>query len=381
MPTEAITRQYNWLRTGDEAFPAMLQAIDAARRTVRLETYIMNPGTLAARFQDALTRAATRGVAVQVLLDGFGSIALPDGYLDAARAAGAQVRRFNPLLVRRLGIRNHRKSLICDEQVAFVGGFNIADEYVGDGVSAGWCDLGLRVEGAVAGELAAVFDDMFARADLRHKPFVRFRRSGEKRAVTTPGQDEQLLLSGPGRGRNPIKTALRKDLAHARDVRIMVAYFLPTWRIRRDLRQVVTRGGNVQLLLGSKSDVRVSRLAAQSLYRRILRTGIEIYEYQPQILHAKLILIDDIVYVGSANLDQRSLNINYELLVRLQHPETAAQARELFDASRGHSIQITRESWRKARSWWSRLQQHWAYFLLVRVDPFLAHRQWRRVSA
>jgi cardiolipin synthase len=105
--------------------------------------------------------------------------------------------------------------------------------------------------------------------------------------------------------------------------------------------------------------------------------AVEIYEYQPQVLHAKLIVIDNVVYVGSANLDHRSLNINYELMVRFDNPAMAGEAREVFAASLQHSQQITRESWRKGRSLWRRLKQHWAYFLLVRVDPLIARWQWR----
>jgi cardiolipin synthase len=381
MRTAATTGDYEWLCSGDEAFAAMLHAIATAQRSVRLETYTMNPGDLAGRFRHALAAAAARGVAVDVLLDGFGSFALPDAYLGEASRAGARIRIFNPLSLPRLGIRNHRKSLVCDERLAFIGGFNISDEYQGDGVRHGWLDIGLRIHGPLATELAAAFDDMFARADLRIRPLVRFRRTGAKRVVATPNQEQQLLLSGPGRGRNPIKSALHHDLANARDVRIMVAYLLPTWRIRRDLARVVARGGRVQLLLGGKSDVLLARLAAQSLYRRMLRAGIEIYEYQPQILHAKMIVIDEAVYVGSANLDQRSLNLNYEFLVRFAQPEIAGQARGVFEANRRHALQITRDGWRASRTWWSRLKQHWAYFFLVRVDPFIARRQWRRIPA
>jgi cardiolipin synthase len=140
---------------------------------------------------------------------------------------------------------------------------------------------------------------------------------------------------------------------------------------------VVRGGGRVQLILAGKSDVALSQLAGQSLYRRLLRAGLEIYEYEPQILHAKLIIIDGIVYVGSANLDQRSLNINYELMIRFEHPEVAAQAREVFQNNLKHCRQLTREQWRRSRSLWRRLKQHWAYFLLARVDPYIARRQWR----
>jgi cardiolipin synthase len=296
-------------------------------------------------------------------------------FWEPLRQAGGEVRVFNPFSVNRVSIRDHRKMLVCDDQTAFIGGFNIAPEYEGDGVKCGWCDVGLKIEGPLAAELATSFEDMFARADFRHKRFIRLRKSEVKKSVTWP--KEQILFSGPGRGRSPIKAALRKDLARAKDVKIVVAYFLPTWRLRRELTQVVRRGGKVQLILAGKSDVRLSQLAAQSLYRRFLKAGVEIYEYQPQILHAKLVIIDDVVYVGSANLDQRSLLINYEVMIRFQSREIADQAREVFAQNLKNSQRVTRESWRKARTFWQRMEQRFAYFVLVRLDPYFARRQWR----
>jgi cardiolipin synthase len=204
---------------------------------------------------------------------------------------------------------------------------------------------------------------------------VRLRKLGAKKIVALP--TEQILFSGPGRGRSPIKRALRKDLARAKQVQIIVAYFLPTWRIRRDLMRVARRGGRVQLILAGKSDVLLSMLAAQSLYRRFLSGNIEIYEYQPQILHAKLIIVDDIVYIGSANLDPRSLHINYELMIRFENKEIAKIARKIFTDNLEHCKRVTGEEWRKSRTLWRRLKQHWAYFLLSRIDPYMARRQWR----
>jgi cardiolipin synthase A/B len=366
---------YTWLSNGHETFPAMVAAIDAAQRTVCLETYIYRGGPLGERVRDALIRARERGVEVQVLIDGLGSVSLPDTFWQELQNAGGRVRRFNPISLNRLSIRNHRKLLICDDTVAFIGGFNIAAESDGDGVTCGWCDLGLRIEGPLAVQLRATFDEMFHRADFQYKRFIQLRKFTAKKLVVE--QSAQLLLSGPGRGISPIKRSLRYDLARARNVQIVVAYFLPTWRIRRALMRVVRRGGSVQLILAGKSDVLVSQLAGQSLYRRLLKAGLEIHEYQPQILHAKLIIIDDIVYVGSANLDQRSLNINYELMIRFENKEMADQAREVFRKTLQHSRQVTREEWRKSRSIWRRIKQHWAYFLLVRIDPYIASRQWR----
>ena len=133
----------------------------------------------------------------------------------------------------------------------------------------------------------------------------------------------------------------------------------------------------MQLILPGKSDVLISQLAGQSLYRRFLKAGVQIHEYQPQILHAKLIIADDIVYVGSANLDPRSLDINYELMIRFEHPAMATQARAIFAGSLAHCRRITPEEWQQSRTLWRRFKQRWAYWLLVRIDPYLARRQWR----
>ena len=364
-----------WMCSGKEVFPSMIAAMEAATRSISLEIYIYTGGTLGKRFLDVLVRAAKRGIVVRVMVDALGAMSLPTAFWKPLREAGGDVRQFNPLSLHRYGIRDHRKLLVCDSRVAYVGGFNIADQYDGDGISSGWYDLGLKLEGPMARELEASFEELFAKADFRHKRFMRLRRSSARRAVFAA--NERLLLSGPGRGSSPFKRTFTKDLAAGREVKIIMAYFLPTWRIRRELAGVVHRGGTVELILPGKTDVMVSQLAAQSLYRRILRGGINIFEYEPQILHAKLIIIDDIVYVGSANLDQRSLQINYELMIRFHDRLFADQARAVFAGVQRNCRQITRERWRGAQTLWRSIKQRWAYLLLVRIDPYIARRQWR----
>jgi cardiolipin synthase len=169
-------------------------------------------------------------------------------------------------------------------------------------------------------------------------------------------------------------------LQTAREVRLVSAYFLPTWRIRRELGRVVRRGGRVQILLGAKSDVPVAQFAARSLYGRLLRAGIEIYEYQPQILHAKLMIVDQAAYIGSANLDNRSLHINYELMVRVSDAGAVQGARALFERDLAHARPIELRAWKQSNSLWQRLKQRWAYFLLARVDPLIARRQLRHLD-
>ena len=361
---------FRWLWSGADAFPLMLQAIDAATRSVRLEMYIFSAGDPGDAFRDALVRAAGRGVHVQLLLDAVGSFGLPASYWKTFSDAGGRLRWFNPLKLGRMTYRNHRKSLICDEQCAFVGGFNIASEYLGDGVTSGWRDLGIKIDGSLAAELAESFDQLFVRADFEHKSMQRFRKTTARGTISAEGW--RLLLSGPGRGYNFLKRTLATDLANAHTVQIMCAYFLPTWRLRHEIVRVVRRGGNVQIILAGKTDVLLAQLASRRLYRTLLKAGVEIYEYQPQVLHAKLFLVDEQVYVGSSNLDARSLNINYELLVRIAQTEVVDEARRIFAEALTHSRRVEYGAWRRSRNLWTKLMERWAYFLLARVDPWWA---------
>jgi cardiolipin synthase len=159
----------------------------------------------------------------------------------------------------------------------------------------------------------------------------------------------------------------------------VAAYFLPTWRLRRELLRLRRRGGRVQLILAGQTDVKLSQLASQRLYHGFLRRGVEIYEYQPQVLHAKMCIVDDLVYVGSSNLDARSLHINYELVVRVSDSRLAGEARALFDQILNHSQRIEFSTWRESRTLWGKLQERWAYFVLARLDPLVARWQLKRL--
>jgi len=174
-----------------------------------------------------------------------------------------------------------------------------------------------------------------------------------------------------------MRRELGKDLRHAKNVQIMAAYFLPTWRIRQALARAARRGGKVRLLLPGKSDVALALAAGRSVYRRLLKAGVEIYEYQPQVLHAKMHVVDDAVYLGSANLDSRSLSINYELMVRFENLQMADEARRLFTEALAQSRRITLEELRRTETLWTRIKQRFAYFLLARIDPHVARHQWR----
>jgi cardiolipin synthase len=135
----------------------------------------------------------------------------------------------------------------------------------------------------------------------------------------------------------------------------------------------------VRLILAGKSDVRLMRIATRGLYPSLLRSGVEIYEYEPQILHAKMIIADDAVFVGSANLDARSLSINYEVLARLPNKTVAEEAREIFEGDLKHCRRIAPQGWRTPRGAWQKLTERIAYFILARIDPYIARRQRRNL--
>ena len=364
---------FRWLETVDEAFEVMLPAIESAARSIRLEVYIYRVSPIGEAVREALIRALQRSVKVQVLVDALGSISLPEKFWDPFIQAGGQFKWFNPLKLKRLGFRNHRKVLVIDDTIAFVGGFNVAPEYQGDGVTKGWHDLGLQVPPSLARELAVTFDLMFALADYRHRRLARYRRSNVARLAETP--DGQLLTNAPGRGPYVMKGTLLRDIHQARTVDIISAYFLPPRQMRRAMMRASRQGRPVRLILAGKSDVKLSQLASRYLYKSLLRAGIQIYEYQPQILHSKLYLFDDVFYVGSANMDKRSLLVNYELLVRVKNEELARYGRNLFENTLKHCTRITPADWRASRTFWSKLKEQWAYFVLSKLDPYLTQLQ------
>ena len=366
---------FRWLRSGEEALAAMLAAIADAGVSIRLETYIFQGRGIGDTFRTALVDAARRGVRVQLMVDAIGSIYLPADYWKPLTEVGGAFKLFNPLSLRRLSYRNHRKLLVCDDRLAFIGGFNLADAYNGDGVAQGWRDLGLGITGSLVPELARTFDEIFAPLPARRRRLQMLNMA--KTRLDAAGDRWRLLLSGPGRGGRRLRTVLRQDILRSRNVKIICAYFLPTWRLRKALAHVCNHGGNVELLLAGKTDVLISQLASRRLYRTLLRSGVKIYEYQPQILHAKLFILDDIVCVGSANLDTRSLIINHELLVRIEDAKLADEAREIFAHDLAYSRRIEREAWRSSRTLPVRALEWLAYFVLVHVDPYLARLQLR----
>lgn len=366
---------FRWLHTGTDAYDEIVSMIDGARQSVGVEFYTIEPGAAAEQIRAALLRARSRGLSVRVLIDAFGSSALPYAWAQPLEAAGAEVRRFNPRPLLRLSFRDHRKLVVCDASVALIGGFNVTEAFVGDGVERGWRDLGLSIEGPLAVDLERGFDALWASSGLDRKsvrPLARFLRSQRVQPDAATA-----IVGAPGAADRLLKRSLQADLRSAARVDIAAAYFLPSRSLRRGLRQVARRG-SVRVLLSLNSDVPVARRASEHMYRGLLRDGVALCEYQPQVMHAKALVVDDVVYVGSANLDTRSLQLNFELMVRLPSPLLAAQVRARIDHDCTLAARVP-EDWARHRTWWQRLTQRWAHFLLARVDPFVARTQFRHL--
>ena len=356
---------------GSAAYACMWRLVRQARTAVELETYIYEAGVVGDRFLAELTSAARRGVHVRVLVDAFGSDMLHQDYFAPLIAAGGELRWFNPKRLLRLNFRNHRKLLRVDGE-AVIGGLNIADAYDGDGLEAGWRDFAVRVDGPVVDALAESFARMWDLSAFGRREFRRFWRRSPP-LVAGADQQPELLLSGPGCPTAELRRRLLFDIRAARRMQAWAAYFLPSRRIGAAIRDAARRG-EADIMLGERSDVPVSRWASERLFMRFLRAGLKIHCYRPQIVHAKAMLLDDVVYLGSSNLDVRSLLINYELLLRLPSAALAAHLRAEFEIDRRHADTLDPVRWRNGRRWWQSLRSYLAYQLLARLDPYLATR-------
>lgn len=353
----------------------MLQAIDGAKACIALEMYIFSDDAAGGEFRRGLTAAASRGVQVTVLIDAWGSMGLPDGFWDELIAAGGAVRRFRPALRAAFLFRDHRKLLLVDDRIAFIGGLNIADEYYrGRDGEPPWRDNALEIAGHEVMKLRRSFNRMWMRAELPLRvPVLRVRDGRDRGPSHFAGI--RFLESGPEDPMQPLRKVYRSLINGAgRSIDLAMSYFYPSGRILRALKRAVRRGVRVRLLFPQRSDVAMAAWAAKGLYGRLLRAGVEVWEYRPAMLHAKLAIIDDAIVAGSANLDIRSGRINYELVAVAVEPALAERGRADFEDDLRHSSRISLADWRR-RPLLQKLKERVSYWLLARADLFLARTE------
>ncbi|KTF69142.1 phospholipase D-like domain-containing protein [Sphingomonas sp. HT-1] len=360
------------LPDGPERMAALLALIAGAERTLRVLYYIYVDDEAGAAVRQALIEAAARGVRVALIVDGLGSEhAQSQDFFTPLREAGVEVCRFVPRWGRRYLLRNHQKLALADESRVIVGGFNIETSYFGTIAEQAWRDLGLLVEGPAAERLTGYFDALAAWAK---RPRASLRALGRTlKAWSEPDGSARWLLGGPMRRLSPWARVVKHDMERARTLDIIAAYFAPNPAMLRRLDKAGRRG-RVRLVLPSKLDHTAAIWAARFTYAGLLRKGVEIYEYQPTKLHTKLYVIDNVVHIGSANFDIRSMFLNLELMLRIDDAAFAAHVRHYVDGEVAQSERITPALYKARSGWWTRAKQFAAYFVMAVLDYNVTRR-------
>lgn len=351
---------------------ALLRLIESAQRSIRMFSYMFCADQSGDDVLAALSAAAGRGVRVQLIIDSFGSGDTTHAYFDPLVAAGGHYHCFGSRWGLGYLVRNHQKILIADEEHALVGGFNISDHYFDRKGDESWEDLGVIVSGPEVSHLVQYYD---ALDRISEGGRVKFRAMRRLIRDWKPGDGPvQWLLGGPTNRISPLGLVLKRALETAKRIDIVAAYFSPSQTILRRIARVTRRDKGSRLIMAGKTDNGATIGAARSLYRYLLRRKARIYEFQPRPLHMKLLVMDDYVYIGSANLDVRSLFINMEIMVRVHDEAFANHMKALIDRLAEQSIEQTREVLRERDNWWTRFKSGVAYFLVNSVDYSLGRR-------
>lgn len=360
------------LTDGPARLEALLALIGSAQTSLRLLYYTYSGDEAGLKVRDALIAALARGVRVSMIIDGFGSSDASDAFLAPLRAAGADLCRFIPSLGRRYLLRNHQKLALADEKSVIIGGFNVSCDYFGTTADQAWRDLGIALEGPAAARLVGYFDGLMRWARIP-RASIRSLRRGLMRWSSPPGP-VRWLFGGPTRRLSPWARMVKRDMRGARRFDMITAYFAPNPAMLRRLERIARRGGEVRILTAAKSDNSATIGAARHCYRRLLKAGVRIFEYQPTKLHTKLFVIDDAVHSGSANFDMRSLYINLEIMLRIADAPFAGYMRAYVDGELERSEEITRESHRARSNWLNRLRWSIEYFLVAVLDYNVTRR-------
>jgi cardiolipin synthase len=344
------------LVNGDAIFPAMLEAIRSARRTITFETYIYWGGQVGQAFADALSAKAHEGVKVSVMLDWLGSQKMDQKMLAEMQAAGVRVERYHALhwyTLDRLNNRTHRKLLVVDGRVGFTGGVGIADEWTGHAQDAEhWRDTHYRIEGPAVAQMQAAFLDNWMKltGEVLDGPdyFPALEPAGSLTA-------QVFKSSRDGGSESTHLMYLLSVTAAARSIDLEMAYFIPDDLAMEALVNALKRGVRVRIIVpGPITDSQAVRKASKGLWGPILRAGAEIYEYWPTMFHCKVLVVDGVwTSVGSTNFDERSFRLNDEANLNIYDAEFAAQQRVQFERDLAVSKRMTLEQWEN-RPWTER---------------------------
>ncbi|WP_428311805.1 phospholipase D-like domain-containing protein [Hydrocarboniphaga sp.] len=346
-------------------FDAMQSDIAAAQHTVHLESFVWTAGVLERRFVDLLIARAAAGVQVRMTIDAVGAGGADPKQLQRLRDSGVELSMYNPIAwwnLRRLNHRTHRKLLIVDGHIGYAFGHGISDQWLGEGQDkTHWRDTGVRVEGAVVQALQSVFMQNWIE-ETRRVPsgegcFPALRETGTIAA--------HVVSSDAGEAVSSVSLLYTLAIASARrEVIIQNPYFVPGRGVVELLTKMVERGVAVHLMVpGKHTDSRFVRRAGTHLYEGLMRAGVRLYEFEPTLIHQKVVIVDGIwSHIGSTNFDARSLALNEEVGLGLLDAGLAAQLKAAFDQDLLRSREMTPELWKK-RGWFRTVFAWFAYQL------------------
>jgi cardiolipin synthase len=354
---------FTFLPGGEDRLRALLDLIGGAQHSLAVFYYLFDSDASGTLVRDALVAAARRGVAVELIVDDFGNDAGAEFFAPLVEAGG-HFAVFSPKWGTRYLVRNHQKFAIADGARVMTGGANVSDHYFDPPARNGWCDLAVVIEGPVTAQFTRWFALLHGwvagEAAGRTRQLKALRDI--VRAWDAGDGPVRLLVGGPLVRRGHWAWVFRRDLLGARRLDMVSAYFSPPRSFRRQIGQVARRGA-VRLMMAGKSDIDAAIDMARLQYRKLLASGVRIFEFQPCKLHMKLFLADDASYVGSANLDKRSLRINVELMVRIEDAAVAAALRGMIDHMEAASIPVTREWYARQSTLFNRMRWRLAYWM------------------
>ena len=360
--------RFEILVDGSNFLPSMLDAIHSARETILLEMYLIESGAVVDRFIAALLDAAERNVQAYLLLDDYGAIGLKQRDRERLEHRNIHIAYYNRLhshstlqnlyrifLLRQEHVlyRNHRKLLLLDGQTAYVGGTGLVDEFDPPGhPEMQWRETMIRIQGPVVADWQQLFTTTWNQSSaqaLSLPDAIPVEHADAQRGRITVNDIERY---------SEVMLSLTRHITHARHrVWFATAYFVPRWRIRRALKRAAKSGVDVRLLLpGPITDHPAVRYISHRLYGRLMKNGVRIFEYQPRFFHAKSVLCDEWVAIGSSNFDRWNLRWNLEANQEIIDEVVARQAKEMFEQDFSNSVEYSYEQWYR-RSWFKRLLQ------------------------
>lgn len=356
---------------GAERLERLTELLMSATESIDLVMYIFDNDGVGRRVVDTLLLAARRGVRVRAVIDSFGSGDTPDSLFDPLREAGGSVTFFSRRWRSSYLIRNHQKLILIDGRVAMTGGFNIADAYLSAPHRDCWFDLGLIVEGPSVARVALWFEGLHNYTVHEDGKLFALRRLIREWPVD--GDTISWLVGGPSERLSPWAKSVRDDLGKARQLDMAMAYFSPGQGMLRRLARVAARG-RARFVMAGRSDNPATIGASRLLYGYLLRRKADVWEYEPCRLHMKLIVIDDVVYIGSANFDMRSLFVNLEVMIRIRDAGFAQTMRAFVSSLQKDCDVVTLTSHKTRGTFLTRLRWFAAWFVVGFVDYTVTRR-------